>query len=350
VKVARPPLVATLLALESDSGTRSLLIDCGMAEGTAIDHPMVGETLKALLEEGRLPTIDVAFITALAPATAGALAHPALGRVDLREIWLPWMENTADADAAVARRRRPRGTAADAAARNAILWDRAPLAPRWFLSESSADCAAEGLPARRTRFVTDALPGCTITVLAPPRGTSETWFGLSDEAGDAAEDDPPFARRFEISQAEMRRREYDDRGPLPLGAIVAAGREDPQTKAFTAQRHVAAHSTAVAIEAPDATILLAGDARPGLWDAVGRAPRTAHLLERADLLISRRTPVWPPTAISKNAGRLSAAIDSGASHDSSIVLHTSPRFDVSETLSHWYDEVTLTPKEMGGVD
>jgi beta-lactamase superfamily II metal-dependent hydrolase len=301
-----------LIRIPSEDTERLILVDCGVHTASKGGVPLDEVVERVIADVTDLvgePRIDVVVATHRHRDHVEGFDNPAWMNVNVDEVWLPWTENPKDP---LARRllsrqsRRAMHLAELSADHNTERW----LAIRALANNSLKNAAAmamlhHGFAGAATRrylpssscgrsasFTTSALPGVTVHVLGPsrdeaiirdiepPAGGTYLRTGRGGNALTIQGPNLPFDR-FIVPKDDYRER-FAHLMLRSEGTVVAASRTDPLAAAAALEQAVNGTSLMLAFEYRGITLVFAGDAQWGTWNAALDDAKRNGILTRAD--------------------------------------------------------------------
>lgn len=288
-----------LLFIPTPGGPRKVLIDCGSikAHATSMDQ-IVGQIIADVTDSEGKARIDVVVATHRHRDHISGFADRRWNEVEVKEVWMPWIEKPNDPDARRIRQAQGRLAQAlhtaflrmnadrdlvdlafnatandDAMERLHRGFDGAPL--RRFLPESPPD----------DRFLrTDALPGVFIQVLGPSHDddvirdmdppAGQSYLRLVGDGADGVGVPEPFDEDW-VEDRPFPRLDPDEEDAVQN---VGNGREE----ALAAQLDKAVNGTSLMLlfQIGEAHLLFPGDAQWGTWKAALDDPEVRNLLDK----------------------------------------------------------------------
>lgn len=306
-----------LLRVPARDRDRLVLIDCGVHSASKGGVPLpevVGDIIDTARSITGRPMLDVVVATHRHRDHVHGFRDERWRDVEVGEVWLPWTEDPDDADA---RRildkqsKRARLLLTLAASSTGTYWDAVraisenndgyrngqamamlhggfagPATPRYLPGPRDAPDA--------TRFTTALLPGVTVDVLGPQRSEEtirdldppdqESYFRLGAGPEVTATGRPlPFDTWAVDERRYLAAYRHIDLKPGDIGAVVNAGNDDVLGVAVALEKAVNGTSLMLLFRLGELSLLFAGDAQWGTWDAVLGDPARRQLLENTTL-------------------------------------------------------------------
>ena len=306
-----------LLRFPGRGRDRLVLIDCGVHSASAEGHDLsevVGDVIETAVKVTGKRMLDVVAMTHRHRDHVHGFRDERWREVEVGEVWFPWTEDPDDPEALrildkqSKRARLLMGLAADSAgtywsavraigenndrytnaAAMAMLHGgfAGPAAPS-YLPEQNGE-------ARASRFASPVLPQVTVDVLGPQRSEaairdldppaqgSYVRLGMGGEIG-------AFGRSLPFERWAVEEPEYRSAyAHLALtsgdiGAVMNAGRDTALGVAVALEKAVNGTSLVLLFRIGNLSLLFAGDAQWGTWDAVLRDPEKRQLLDNLDV-------------------------------------------------------------------
>ena len=307
-----------LLMLPTDDGEKRVLIDCGSLKAGEVALPkIVKQVIADLSPRDKAPALDLLIATHRHRDHISGFSDAGWQRVSVGEVWMPWTENPADAEARTltnAQTTYIRAVDKAIGARPALLAS-SPILKDMLLNAQPNSAALATLhsgfknrPKRRylpgakgIDVITDVLPGVTIHVLGPSRDKAvRRWMEPTNESdaylaaleGETAGDKGDEVT-FEFGINWAIRDDYIDKikaGTFPKSLRLNrrdvlqlrhhAEQRDWELLAAKADQALNNTSLILMFEVGSAYLLFPGDAQWGPWQRLLNDPDTRELLSR----------------------------------------------------------------------